>query len=66
MILGGAGVSAAGRLRRQLDRRHQVVLVSREPDFTFAASYLWVMPGKRRPDQVTRPPRSLERRASRW
>ncbi len=64
VILGGGigGVAAAGRLRRRLDRRHRVVLVNREPDFTFAASYLWVMSGQRRPDQVSRPLESLRRR----
>jgi NADH dehydrogenase, FAD-containing subunit len=64
VVLGGGigGVSAANRLRRRLDRRHRVVLVNRDPDFTFAASYLWVMSGQRRPNQVTRPLQSLQRR----
>lgn len=64
VVLGGGvgGVAAANRLRRRLDRRHRVVLVNREPDFTFAASYLWVMSGTRRPSQVTRPLQVLKRR----
>ena len=64
LVLGGGigGVSTANRLRRRLDRRHRVVLVNRDPDFTFAASYLWVMSGKRRPSQVTRPLQVLKRR----
>lgn len=64
VVLGGGigGVSAANRLRRRLDRRHRVVLVNRDADFTFAASYLWVMSGQRRPSQVTRPLQSLQRR----
>lgn len=64
IVLGGGvgGVVAANRLRRRLDRRHRVVLVNREPDFAFAASFLWVMSGRRSADQVTRPLRSLERR----
>jgi len=64
LILGGGvgGVATANRLRRRLDRRHRVVLVNREEDFSFAASYLWVMNGTRRPAQVTRPLRRLERR----
>lgn len=64
VVLGGGigGVSTANRLRRRLDRRHRVVLVNREPDFTFAASYLWVMSGNRRPSQVTRPLQVLKRR----
>ena len=64
MVLGGGvgGVAVANRLRRRLDRHHRVILVNRDPNFTFAASYLWVMSGKRRPSQVTRPLQALERR----
>ena len=64
VVAGGGigGVATANRLRRHLDRRHRVVLVNRDPDFTFAASYLWVMTGSRRPEQVTRPLKGLERR----
>jgi sulfide:quinone oxidoreductase len=45
VILGGGigGVATANRLRRRLHRRHRIVLINRDPDFTFAASYLWVM-----------------------
>jgi NADH dehydrogenase FAD-containing subunit len=45
---GVGGVAAANRLRRRLDRQHRVVLVNREDDFSFAASYLRVMTGARR------------------
>lgn len=64
VVLGGGigGVAAANRLRRRLDRRHRVILVNRDSDFSFAASYLWVMSGQRRPSQITRPLRSLQRR----
>lgn len=64
LILGGGvgGVVAANRLRKLLDRRHRVVLVDREPSFSFAASFLWVMTGDRRPEQVVRPLARLERK----
>ena len=64
VVAGGGigGVAAANRLRRRLDRDHRVVLVNRDPDFTFPASYLWVMTGSRRPEQITRPLKGLERR----
>ena len=64
VVLGGGvgGVTTANRLRRRLDRRHRVVLIDREPDFSFAASYLWVMAGTRTARQVTRPLKRLERR----
>jgi NADH dehydrogenase FAD-containing subunit len=66
LVLGGGigGVVTANRLRRTLDRRHRVVLVDREPTFSFAASYLWVMTGERNPRQTTRPLRRLARRGA--
>jgi len=54
------GVAAANRLRRRLDRQYRVVLVNREEDFSFAASYLWVVTVARRPSQVTSPLTSPE------
>lgn len=64
LVLGGGigGVAAANRLRRRLDRRHRVVLVNREPDFSLAASYLWVMTGQRQGKQIRRPLTALRRR----
>ncbi len=64
LILGGGvgGVVAANRLRKRLGRGHRVILVDREPDFTLAASFLWVMTGARRPDQIRRPLARLERK----
>ena len=64
LVLGGGigGVVTANQLRKRLDRRHRVVLVSRDDEFSFAASYLWVMTGDRRPEQITRPLRRLQRR----
>ncbi|MHB1906397.1 MAG: NAD(P)/FAD-dependent oxidoreductase [Acidimicrobiales bacterium] len=64
VVLGGGvgGVVTANRLRRRLASRHRVVLVNREPDFSFAASYLWVMSGTRTARQVTRPLQALGRR----
>ena len=57
LILGGGvgGLVAANTLRRRLPPKHQVVLVDREPSFSLPASYLWVMSGSRRPQQVSRP-----------
>ena len=64
LILGGGigGVVAANRLRKRLGRQHRVVLVDREPTFSLAASFLWVMTGDRRPDQIARPLAGLERK----
>ena len=64
LVLGGGigGVVAANRLRKQLGRRHHVVLVDREPTFALAASFLWIMTGARRPGQITRPLARLARK----
>lgn len=64
LVAGGGlgGVAAANRLRRRLDGRHRVMLVSRDPDFSLPAAYLWVMNGSRRPEQITRPLAQLQRR----
>ncbi len=64
LILGGGigGVVAANRLRKRLGRQHRVVLVDREATFALAASFLWVMTGDRRPDQIARPLARLERK----
>jgi NADH dehydrogenase FAD-containing subunit len=64
LVAGGGigGVATANRLRRRLDKRHRMVLVNRDPHFSYAASYLCVMTGARRPEQITRPLKRLERR----
>jgi len=64
LILGGGigGVVAANSLRKRLGRQHRIVLVDREPNFALAASFLWVMSGDRRPEQVARPLSRLERK----
>jgi sulfide:quinone oxidoreductase len=64
LILGGGvgGIVAANALRRRLPRRHRVVVVDRERDFSLAASYLWVMTGSRRPAQIARPRARLARK----
>ena len=64
VVLGGGigGLVAARRLRRHLDRSDRVVLVERDPTFRFAASFLWIMTGARRLDDVTADLRRLRQR----
>jgi sulfide:quinone oxidoreductase len=64
LILGGGvgGVAAANALRRLLPRDRRITLVDREPSFTLAASFLWVMTGARKPEQVSRPLQRLARK----
>ena len=63
IVLGGGvgGQVAARDLRRRLSREHRVVLVERNPRFSFAPSYLWVMSGARRPSEVSATLKRLER-----
>jgi sulfide:quinone oxidoreductase len=61
VILGGGvgGQVAANELRRSLPGEHRVTVVERNLRHAFAPSFLWVMTGDRRPEQVTRNLREL-------
>jgi sulfide:quinone oxidoreductase len=61
VILGGGvgGLVAANELRRLLPEENRIVLVERDPYHVFAPSFLWLMTGERRPDQIRRDLRSL-------
>src|SRR5947209_4303012 len=63
VVLGGGtgGIVAANRLARGLGDGHKVVLVERDPVYRFAPSFLWVMSGARRPQQVSADLRRLAR-----
>jgi sulfide:quinone oxidoreductase len=63
LILGGGigGLVAANELQRLLSDEHRVVLVEKNPKHTFAPSYLWLMTGDRRPEQITQDVRQLVR-----
>src|SRR3990170_348602 len=63
LILGGGvgGLVAANELRRHLPGEHRIVLVERNAQHAFAASFLWLMTGDRKPAQITRPVRQLVR-----
>ena len=57
LILGGGigGIVTANRLRQYLPQQHRIVLVERNKQHAFAASFLWLMTGDRKPEQITRP-----------
>ncbi|MBI3164867.1 MAG: NAD(P)/FAD-dependent oxidoreductase [Chloroflexi bacterium] len=63
LILGGGigGLTAANELRRLLPTEHRVLLVEKDAQHTFPPSFLWLMTGDRRPDQITRDVRRLLR-----
>jgi sulfide:quinone oxidoreductase len=63
LILGGGigGQVVADELRRTLPREHRITVVERDLTHAFAPSFLWVMTGDRKPQQVTRDLRALVR-----
>jgi sulfide:quinone oxidoreductase len=64
VILGGGcgGIVAATNLGRKLGRDHDVILVDRRPDHIFMPSFLFVMVGQRRPQDISRRLAILEKR----
>jgi sulfide:quinone oxidoreductase len=56
VVLGGGvgGQVVANELRRLLPSAHRVIVIERNLRHAFAPSFLWVMTGDRRPEQVTR------------
>ncbi len=55
VVLGGsfAGLTAAFKLKRDLGERADVTVVARDPRFVFIPSLIWVVPGWRKPGQIT-------------
>jgi sulfide:quinone oxidoreductase len=55
VVLGGsfAGLTAAFHLKRDLGDRADVTVVSRDPRFVFIPSLIWVVPGWRKPGQIS-------------
>lgn len=64
IILGGGvgGLVAANELRRKFPRTHRIVLIEKNPTHAFAPSFLWVMTGSRKTEQIIKPIRSLIRK----
>lgn len=60
-VLGGGvgGLMAANTLRHLLPRQHRVVLIEKDHRHAFAPSFLWLMVGARREDQIVRDLRTL-------
>jgi sulfide:quinone oxidoreductase len=55
VVLGGsfAGLTAAFKLKRELGDRAAVTVVARDPRFVFIPSLIWVVPGWRKPGQIS-------------
>jgi sulfide:quinone oxidoreductase len=56
VILGGGigGIVAANELRRVVHPEHRIVLVEKSLQHAFAPSFLWLMTGDRRPEEISR------------
>ncbi len=61
LVLGGGvgGLVAVRELRHKLEPHDRVVLVEREPDYLFQPSLLWLMVGRRRRADLSRPMSAL-------
>ena len=62
ILIRGGGVGGqveANELRRRLSGEHRIMLVEKNARHAFAPSFLWVMTGDRRPEQITRDVRDL-------
>ncbi len=55
VVIGGsfAGLTAAFELKRELGDAAEVTVISRDPRFVFIPSLIWVVPGWRKPGQIS-------------
>ncbi len=60
-ILGGGigGIVTANYLAKLLPKGNEIILIEKNKEHSFAASYLWLMVNKRKPKQITAPIRDL-------
>ena len=63
VILGGGvgGIVVANELRHKLPHNHKVVIVEKNTTHTFAPSFLWLMTGDRKAENITKPVHTLVR-----
>jgi sulfide:quinone oxidoreductase len=56
VILGGGvgGLVVANELRRLVHPEHRIVLIEKNRQHAFAPSFLWLMTGDRRPEEISR------------
>ena len=61
IILGGGigGIAAANELRKHFCKEHKIILIEKNINHTFAPSYLWLMIGDRKREQITVPVKLL-------
>ncbi len=56
LILGGGigGIVTANALRKRLSEEHRIVVVDKRAEYLFSPSLLWLMVGRRQPQQLTK------------
>src|SRR3989344_2519778 len=64
LILGGGigGLVAANKLRKKLGKEHKIILIDKNDQHIYAPSFLWVMEGKRKREEIQKPLERLKRR----
>ncbi len=57
VILGGGtgGVFASYELRKLLGKEHQITLIEKNSNYAFPSSFLWLMIGERKPEEIVSP-----------
>ncbi|EGW36324.1 FAD-dependent oxidoreductase [Desulfosporosinus sp. OT] len=57
IVLGGnfGGLTSALELRRKLGHQHEVIMISKSPNFLFVPSLIWIPLGKRKLKDITVP-----------
>ncbi|AET69955.1 NADH dehydrogenase, FAD-containing subunit [Desulfosporosinus orientis DSM 765] len=65
IVAGGnfSGLTSVLELRRKIGYDHEIILISKSPDFLFVPSLIWVPLGKRKLKDLTIPLNSIVRRA---
>ena len=57
LILGGGtgGLAVANELRKKLGREHKIILIDKKDKHIYAPSFLWLMLGKRKAEEIQKP-----------
>src|SRR3989338_7191715 len=64
LILGGgtAGLVAANELRKKIGKEHQIILIDKNTKHIYAPSFLWLMTGDRKAENIQKQLEALKRK----
>src|SRR3989344_8277130 len=64
LILGGGtgGLVAANELRKKLNKEHKIILIDKHDKHIYAPSFLWLMFGKRKAEEIQKPLEILKKK----